>query len=174
MGSDLSVWTPLVCPSSQLHVLSQSTLLRLTPSPPGLLSSSKRPLGGSSGRGRSRKVVRRGGLKKGTAGAPMYSTESTGQKDRHTFFSRHAPTTDRHDTEAHISSIFPLSLPTRILSIQITQTARSTHVPQPRARTPHRRSADSARRRAEPSLLSGSRRGEPGGLQSMSHRVRHD
>ena len=29
MGSDLSVWTPLVCPSSQLHVLSQSTLLRL-------------------------------------------------------------------------------------------------------------------------------------------------
>ena len=102
--------------------------------------------------------MRRGGLKKGTAGAPMYSTESTGQKDRHTFFSRHAPTTDRHDTEAHISSIFPLSLPTRILSIQITQTARSTHVPQPRARTPHRRSADSARRRAEPSLLSGSRR----------------
>lgn len=96
----------------------------------------------------------RGGLKKGTAGAPTYATDSTGQKDRHTFFSRHAPTMDRHDTEAHTSSVFPLSLPTRILSAQNTQTARSTHVPQPRARTPHRRSADSARRRAEPSLLS--------------------
>lgn len=98
-------------------------------------------------------MVRRGGLKKGTAGAPTHATESTGQKGRHTFFSRHAPTTDRHDTEAHISSVFPLSVPTRILCVQIIQTARFTHVPQPRARTPHRRSADSARRRAEPSLL---------------------
>lgn len=46
----------------------------------------------------------------------------------------------------HILSL-SLSLPTRILSIRSSKPPRSTHVPQPRARTPHRRSVDSARRR---------------------------
>ena len=89
----------------------------------------------------------RGGLKRG----------QQSQLDRRTdthFFSRHAQTMHRHDTEAHTSSFFSLSLPTRILSDRITQASRSTHVPRPRARTLHRRSADSARRRAEPSLFS--------------------
>lgn len=101
-------------------------------------------LGGGCGeRGISRRGWERW-IGKGAPQGPLTGTaEPAGQKDRHTFFStpsRHEPIVNRHDPEAHTSSIFSFSLPTRTLSKVITRTAISTHLPWPWAGIPLRRS----------------------------------
>lgn len=89
----------------------------------------------------------RGGLKRGQQSQPDRRT------DTHFFLETRTDHEQTRHRGTHILSLFPISSNSDPFR-QHTQASRSTHVPRPRARIPHRRSADSARRRAEPSLLS--------------------
>ena len=77
------------------------------PLPTWLLLPSKRPLGGKQQEKKKPKGMGSGGLERDTAEAPRDATESAGQKDRHTFFFRHALTVYRHDTGTNILSLPP-------------------------------------------------------------------
>lgn len=82
-----------------------------------------------------------GGLKGGIAEAPTYGTESTGQT--HLFLQKRTYSVQTRQSHIHPQSV--PSLPTWTLFSGITKTARSTHLLRPRAGTPHRGSAYSAR-----------------------------
>lgn len=73
------------------------------PSPPGLLSSSKRPLGGSSERGRSRRVVGRGGLKRGQ------QSQLDRRTDTHFFLETRTDHEQTRHRGTHILNLFPIS-----------------------------------------------------------------